>query len=126
MSRDPLEGYRPNDSFGPSVSPGPPAPLVPFTPAGPVSPGRPRPRSGAKTFALVFAGALVAIFVGAVAYFLSIPHTPMVPIAQPSGNAQPSENDQRSGKTEPTGETPVKQRAVPADAPSTTPTAAPK
>ncbi|QDZ08359.1 hypothetical protein FPZ24_13450 [Sphingomonas panacisoli] len=128
MSRDPLEGVRPDDMAvppllhsGPPVSPEPAVSSA--TLVSPVS-----PNSGGRTnrFLLLFFIALGAILAGGTAYFMSIPHTPF-PTAQPSATAEPIANvEQPSAKAEAPGDLVVTQGARPADDPSPAPSSTPK
>jgi len=108
MSRDPLEGYRPSDTSGPSFAPAPPVSFESPVAPRPVSPGSPKRGSSAKAIVLVVVVSMFAVVAGVAGYFLSLPHAPLAP------------------KAKPTSEMIVKQGAPPADDPSPTPIETPK
>lgn len=122
MGRDPLEGVRPSDSDPPAFSytpPPAPGPIVASDAAQPVSPGRP---SRGKVLLLTYTGVLLAILVGAFAYFLTIPHTRIGSKATSSVSAEPSPT------AAPADDVEVKQGPMPREdpAPAPAPTTAAK
>lgn len=105
MSRDPLEGYRPSDTSPPSFVPAPPASFESPVMARTISPPR---SANTKVIVLAIVATTFAVVAGIVAYFLTQPHAPLSPKAQPTGAMV------------------VKQGPAPADDPSPTPIATPK
>ncbi|MEO5938924.1 MAG: hypothetical protein ABIQ43_07925 [Sphingomonas sp.] len=108
MSRDPLEGYRPDDTSGLSLAPAPPASFSPPVSSLPVSSGSSTRGSGTKVIVLVIVATLFTVTAAVMAYFLTQPHAPLAP------------------KAKPPGEMVVKQGPAPADDPPPTPIATPK
>lgn len=73
MSRDPLEGVRPSDTFGSSFSPAPP---VSREPAGSFPPAA---SGGNVKVVILIVVSVVAVAAGAIGYFVTVSQTPVTP-----------------------------------------------